>query len=425
MTTEVNNTPPGAKPDRAIVALGFNGSKDGGTLARKRYQRGALRREGALWILRWREDVLNDAGEVTRIERRARVGTVKELPTKALARRIADQIIEHVNAPDYRPSKVVTVAQFAEIYARDVAPTFKPSAARAVHSISRLYIVPTLGKYNLSEVTGRVPQIMITAMQRRGLSRKTIKNAVAQLSAMLTAARGWGYAATKLDRDTLFIPVEAAEKEVRCFSPEESQRIIDAAPAKWKVCFALMAYLGIRTGETMALTWANVDFENAVLRVRQSSWYGKILAVKSKTSRRDLPLPAALVALLSDYKANWIPNEQDLLFANRKGRSIGAQYVRRKVLHPIREKLGIPRGAFHAFRHGHATTMFSEGGANPKVVQDSMGHADIKTTMRYTHAISNDRRNAVERATQAFLRCSAVKSADSAANLEANSLPTN
>jgi site-specific recombinase XerD len=98
-----------------------------------------------------------------------------------------------------------------------------------------------------------------------------------------------------------------------------------------------------------------------------------------------------------------------LLFANQKGGAFGADYVRRKVLHPIRERLGIPRGAFHAFRHGHATIMFSEG-ANPKVVQDSMGHADIKTTMRYTHAISNDRREAVERATQVFLRRSAVNS---------------
>jgi integrase len=54
--------------------------------------------------------------------------------------------------------------------------------------------------------------------------------------------------------------------------------------------------------------------------------------------------------------------------------------------------------------------MSSEGGANPKVVQDNMGHADIKTTMRYTHAISNDRREAVERATQACLRRSAANS---------------
>jgi integrase len=212
--------------------------------------------------------------------------------------------------------------------------------------------------------------------------------------------------------------VEDAEKEVRCFSPEEAQRLIDAAPEPWNVCFACMAYLGLRSGETLTLTCAHVDFDTAVLSVRQSTWCGRILTVKSKTSRRDLPLPEALAAMLADYRTRWRSNELGLLFANRKGQPIEAQYVRRKVLPPIREQLGIPHGAFHAFRHGHATIMFSEGGANPKTVMDSMGHSDIKTTMRYTHAISNDRREAVERATQAFLR-------RSAANSEAKSLNIN
>jgi hypothetical protein len=45
---------------------------------------------------------------------------------------------------------------------------------------------------------------------------------------------------------------------------------------------------------------------------------------------------------------------------------------------------------------------------NPNDVKDDMGHADIRTTMRYTHAIPNDRREAVNRATLAHLRRSAV-----------------
>jgi hypothetical protein len=195
-----------------------------------------LRREGKRWILRWREDVLTQAGTVVRVERRARVGETKDLPTKKLARRVADGIVAHVNEPDYRPGRVVTVEQFAEVYERDVAPTFKPSAAKAVRSISRSYIIPTIGRYRLDEVAGQVPQLMVNAMQQRGLSRKTIKNAVAQLSAMLKAARGWGYMATKLDWATLFLPAEDAEKEVRCFTPEEAQRLIDAAPEPWNVC---------------------------------------------------------------------------------------------------------------------------------------------------------------------------------------------
>jgi hypothetical protein len=99
------------------IPTGISGPSLGGDLARKRYQRGALRREGNLWILRWREDVLNKMGEVVRVERRARVGASKDLPTKALARRVADRMIEHVNQPNYMPGKVVTVQEFSEVTA--------------------------------------------------------------------------------------------------------------------------------------------------------------------------------------------------------------------------------------------------------------------------------------------------------------------
>src|SRR5207245_9482333 len=59
-----------------ISASGISGpSLTGGQdLARRRYQRGALRREGQNWILRWREDVLNESGAGARVERRGAVG---------------------------------------------------------------------------------------------------------------------------------------------------------------------------------------------------------------------------------------------------------------------------------------------------------------------------------------------------------------
>jgi hypothetical protein len=38
----------------------------------------------------------------------------------------------------------------------------------------------------------------------------------------------------------------------------------------------------------------------------------------------------------------------DLLFVNRRGRPFSANKLREKVLHPLRVKLGIPRGGFHS-----------------------------------------------------------------------------
>ncbi len=377
-------------------------------MARKRYQRGALRREGMNWILRWREDVLNKAGTVVRVERRARVGKTKDLPTKALARRVADRMIEHVNEPNYMPGKVATVREFSETYRANICPTFKPSTCESTCSLCRIYIEPVLGPYRLDQVKGEVPQLLVNELRRRGLSRKTILNALSALASMLKAARDWNYLAAELDWRKLRLPVEQLEKPQRYFTPDESQRIIDATPEPWKICFAFMAYLGLRTSEAVGVAWEHIDLDAGVLGVRQSNWRGKLLTVKSKSSVRDLPLPPVLIEMLKAYRRGWRFNPLGLLFANAKGRPITSCYVRRDILYPIRERLGIARGGFHAFRHGLGTELMRVS-TKPRVVQEQLGHADLRMLQRYAHVVP-DRRSAVERTTAIFLRRSAANS---------------
>lgn len=386
-------------------------------MARKRYQRGALRREGNLWILRWREDVLNEAGAVIRVERRVRVGPTKDLPTKALARRVADRMIEHVNEPNYMPGRMATVQEFSEMYQANVCPTFKPSSCESARSLCRTYIEPVLGHYRLDQVKGEVPQLLVNDLRHRNLSRKTILNALSTLASMLSAARDWDYLAPELDWRKLRLPVEELQKPQRFFTPDESQRIIDASPEPWNICFAFMAYLGVRTSEAVGIAWDHVDLSGGVLLVRQSNWRGKLLTVKSKSSVRDLPLPPVLVDMLNDYRLRWKPNTFGLLFANAKGQPITSCYVRRDILHPIRERLGIARGGFHAFRHGLGTALMQEG-ASARVVQEQLGHSDLRMLARYAHVVPQDQRMAVDRTVEVFLRRSAV-------NLDAKSLRIN
>src|ERR1700674_4415518 len=116
----------------------------GEDMARRHYQRGSLRKEGKWWILRWRETVINKLGNRERPETRARVGLIKDLPTERLARRVPDEIILHVNAPDYRPGKVITVEEFAPIYAKDATIEFKASFKRTVKTLNHSHIVPLL-----------------------------------------------------------------------------------------------------------------------------------------------------------------------------------------------------------------------------------------------------------------------------------------
>ena len=54
-------------------------------------------------------------------------------------------------------------------------------------------------------------------------------------------------------------------------------------------------------------------------------------------------------------------------------------------------KMGIERCGFHAFRHGNETVMDQEN-VPMAVRQGRLGHSDAKTTMRYSHALSEDGR---------------------------------
>ena len=181
---------------------------------------------------------------VVREEQRARVGSTNDLPTKALARRVADRMIQHVNEPNYMPGKVATVQEFSAVYRASVCPTFKPSSCESARSVCRIYIEPVLGHYRLDQIKGEVPQLLVNDLRRRSLSRKTILNALSILASMLSVARDWNYLAPELDWRKLRLPVEELQKPQRFFTPDESQRIIDAAPEPWNIKFCAHGIFG-------------------------------------------------------------------------------------------------------------------------------------------------------------------------------------
>src|ERR1035437_9217049 len=403
MTQAVQISMPGVEADRDTLPLGINGPGTGGILARKRYQRGALRLEGKNWILRWRENSMGDDGSSRRPERRATVGTLGEFPTKRLARRAADKIIEPLNAPEYRPGRVATVQEFAVVYQRDGMTNRKPTARKSSRHHLENYIVPTLGSVRLDEINGAAVQRVVNAGMRNKLHRKTIMNVLGTLRAMLQRARSWNYQVKTFEYADVSLPPDEVHDQARSHTPDESLLLIENAPSlMWKTFFALMAYLGLRCGAALGLVWDHVDFDGHVLCVRQAVVEGEIQTVKSKNSRRDLHLPEYLLELLRQYRAQeWRENPWNLLFTNRRNKPYHANRVREFVFNPLRDRLGLGEGALHAFRHGNATAQL-QAGASIVTVKDNLGHAKIETTLRYTHAIPSDQRDAVDKVAALF-----------------------
>lgn len=74
---------------------------------------------------------------------------------------------------------------------------------------------------------------------------------------------------------------------------------------------------------------------------------------------------------------------KDPLFTSREGKRLRPDNFAKRVLNPLRDKLGL-KGGFHAMRHGNPTTL-DQLNALMKVRQGRLGPIDPETAMGYTH----------------------------------------
>jgi integrase len=168
--------------------------------------------------------------------------------------------------------------------------------------------------------------------------------------------------------------------------------VIEAATEPYKTYYWILAETGVRAGEIGALPVSNLLLDQGAIRITQSVWHGRIQTVKSKKGNRICEISPLLADHLRKYVLSSIrPNRLGLLFTTRNGTPWDTDSVRKRKLYPLIEKLKIERCGFHAFRHRNATIMDQEH-VPIATRQNRLGQSDARTTMGYTHAMSEDGR---------------------------------
>jgi site-specific recombinase XerD len=128
---------------------------------------------------------------------------------------------------------------------------------------------------------------------------------------------------------------------------------------------------------------------------------GSVTVLGKGAKVRRVPLGGPAVTAVRDWLNAGRPllegptTPSDALFLNARGRRLGPRDARRIL---ARHRLPDDRAMSpHTLRHAFATHLL-EGGADLRVVQELLGHADVATTQLYTH-LTRDRLRAVYDAT--------------------------
>lgn len=376
-------------PDEALWSILSAGGRK--MVARRRFQRGSLKWDKDRWVIRWREDVADPSGNVTRV-RKWDVLSKKDFPTKRLAERELERRLSSINSLDNRPTVAGTFSGFAERWKKSVMCQHKPSTQKSTGAyIKRL--VESFGEVPMSAISAEAVQAWASELE---LAPKTVRNLVFTFKQMWATAKAWSYVSHDPFQGLRMPTWEKGN--VYFFSLEQQLAIIAAAKRPWhKVLFRLYAETGVRAGEGVGIRPEDVG--EGFIQVAQSVWHGKIQTPKNKNAIRRFPVSEGLIQQLREHIAGSGPNRWGLVFVNEAGNPILTDSFTGQVLDPLLKRIGIApdkRCGLYAFRHGNATLMDTMR-VPLKIRQARLGHADAETTLNhYTEVVSPEARNVAE-----------------------------
>lgn len=299
-----------------------------------------------------------------------------------------------------------TLAQFIERWLEDsVKPTTRPRSHLSYKDRMRLHILPDLGALQLTAITPQHLQQLYSKLLKSGLSSTTINSSHMVLHRALKQALRWGLIA-RSPADAVDVPRKGRPK-ADPFQPDELGIFLAAIQGDVnEPLWITLLGTGLRFGEVAALRWSDVDLDEHSLTVRhtivrQGNKGYAFAEPKTRSSRREIPMPAAVIDALRRQRIratelqllarDW--PDLDLVFPSAIGTPIReTKYI--EVFHETLEHAGLRRRRIHDLRHTYATRLFALNN-HPRAVQELMGHSSFEITMNiYTASVPSVLRDA-------------------------------
>ena len=317
----------------------------------------------------------------------------------------------------FQDSNITTYKELASLWWESYKHTVKPNTQLNVRRLLDNHILPLFGSFKLDKLTTPLIQNVVNKLADKtnkgeegaflyydslhALNKRILQYGVVMQAIPFNPARE-----VILPRNTQ----KAKREKIKHFDNQELKKFLDYLDSlnlnKFRYYYENTLYkfllaTGCRINEALALSWPDIDLDNAVVHITKTLNYKQETnSPKSKTSLRDIDIDQATVSMLKQYrlrqtKEAWkIGKSENIVFSD-----FIHEYPNNRTLQTrLRthfKRADVSNIGFHGFRHTHASLLLNSG-IPYKELQHRLGHSTLSMTMDiYSHLSKENAKKAV------------------------------
>lgn len=280
----------------------------------------------------------------------------------------------------------MTFQNLYEIYMEDMAARLKQSTLLTKKAVLQTHILPFFGSKPINEIKASdVRRWQAKLMSSpNNYSQTYLKKINTELNCIINyAKRFYDLNTNPCGKAGTIGKAKAEEMDYWTYDEYIAFREgVKDKPLSY-ICFEVLYWTGMREGELLALSPADIDLDNKTISINRT--YQRIegkdvfTSPKTRKSKRKIPIPDFLCQELSDYiQSRYMLDADERLFPVTKS------YLSHEMIRGCKNT-GVKKIRIHDIRHSHASLLINQG-CDALMLADRLGHEKVSTTLNtYSH----------------------------------------
>ena len=280
----------------------------------------------------------------------------------------------------------MTFQNLYEIYMEDMAARLKQSTLLTKKAVLQTHILPFFGSKPINEIKASDVRRWQTKLMSspNNYSQTYLKKINTELNSIINyAKRFYDLNTNPCGKAGTIGKAKAEEMDYWTYDEYIAFREgVKDKPLSY-ICFEILYWTGMREGELLALSPADIDFDNKLISINRT--YQRIggkdvfTSPKTRKSKRKIPIPDFLCQELSDYiQSRYMLDADERLFPITK------LYLSHEMIRGCKNT-GVKKIRIHDIRHSHASLLINQG-CDALMLADRLGHEKVSTTLNtYSH----------------------------------------